>query len=97
VPAPVALLVNPSAGGGRALRVAADVEQALRGHGLEVRRADTRDIDHARALAGDAAHAGETVAVLSGDGMVGAVADVLREAGISDNEIAGLRDSGAVQ
>jgi YegS/Rv2252/BmrU family lipid kinase len=79
VPAPVALLVNPSAGGGRALRVARDVEQALRGRGLEVRRADTRDIDDARALARDAARAGETVAVLSGDGMVGAVADALRE------------------
>ena len=79
MPAPVALLVNPSAGGGRALRVARDVEQALRGHGLEVRRADTRDIDDARALARDAARAGETVAVLSGDGMVGAVADALRE------------------
>ena len=79
MPAPVALLVNPSAGGGRALRVARDVEQALRGHGLEVRRADTRDIDDAHALARDAASAGETVAVLSGDGMVGAVADALRE------------------
>ena len=79
MPAPVALLVNPSAGGGRALRVARDVEQALRGHGLEVRRADTRDIDDAQALARDAASAGETVAVLSGDGMVGAVADALRE------------------
>jgi YegS/Rv2252/BmrU family lipid kinase len=71
--------VNPSAGGGRALRVARDVEQALRGRGLEVRRADTRDIDHARTLALDAARARETVAVLSGDGMVGAVADALRE------------------
>ena len=82
MPAPVALLVNPSAGGGRALRVARDVEQALRGHGLEVRRADTRDIDDAQALARDAASAGETVAVLSGDGMVGAVADALRAIGL---------------
>jgi YegS/Rv2252/BmrU family lipid kinase len=79
VSAPVALLVNPSAGGGRALRVAADVERALGEHGLAVRRADTRDIEHARALAREAALAGETVAVLSGDGMIGAVADVLRE------------------
>jgi YegS/Rv2252/BmrU family lipid kinase len=80
VPAPVALLVNPSAGGGRALRVAADVELALGGYGLTVRREDTRDIDHARTLARDAARVGETVAVLSGDGMVGAVADALRDA-----------------
>ncbi len=46
--------------------------------GLEVRREDTRDLDHARALARDAAGAGETVVVLSGDGMIGAVADGLR-------------------
>jgi YegS/Rv2252/BmrU family lipid kinase len=40
---------------------------------------DTRDLEHARALAIEGARAGETVAVLSGDGMIGAVADALRE------------------
>jgi YegS/Rv2252/BmrU family lipid kinase len=44
-----------------------------------VRREDTRDLEHARALAIAGARAGETVAVLSGDGMIGAVADALRE------------------
>jgi YegS/Rv2252/BmrU family lipid kinase len=79
VPAPVCLLVNPSAGGGRARNVAPGVERRLRELGLEVRRKDTRDLEHARALALAGARAGETVAVLSGDGMVGAVADALRE------------------
>lgn len=79
MPAPVALLVNPSAGGGRALRVAGDVEDALRGLGMSVRRQDTRDIEHARSLAVGAAQAGETLAVLSGDGTVGAVADAVRD------------------
>ncbi len=74
----ICLLVNPTAGGGRAGRVAPAVEQALARHGLTVRRADTRDLAHARALAGEAAAAGETVVTLSGDGLVGAVADVLR-------------------
>jgi YegS/Rv2252/BmrU family lipid kinase len=55
------------------------VQRRLRELGLEVRREDTRDLEHAHALAGDAARAGETVAVLSGDGTIGAVADVLRE------------------
>jgi YegS/Rv2252/BmrU family lipid kinase len=55
------------------------VQRRLRELGLEVRREDTRDIEHARALAIAGARAGETVAVLSGDGMVGAVADALRE------------------
>lgn len=77
--APVCLLVNPSAGGGRARKVAPGVQRRLRELGLEVRREDTRDLDHARALALQGARAGETVAVLSGDGMIGAVADALRE------------------
>jgi YegS/Rv2252/BmrU family lipid kinase len=55
-----------------------DVLAALQGHGLQVRHELTRDLDHARELARDAAHAGETVVCLSGDGMVGAVADILR-------------------
>ena len=75
----VCLLVNPAAGGGRAGRLAPQVQARLRELGLTVSRRDTRDLDHARALAREAATAGETVAVLSGDGMIGAVADVLRE------------------
>jgi YegS/Rv2252/BmrU family lipid kinase len=75
---PACLIVNPTAGGGKAGRVAPAVESTLREHGVRVRRVDTRDLDHARALAVEAARAGETVVALSGDGMVGAVADVLR-------------------
>jgi len=78
VPSPICLIVNPTAGGGRAGRAAPAVEQALVGHGLEVRSVNTRDLAHARTLAAEAAQAGETVVTLSGDGMVGAVADVLR-------------------
>jgi YegS/Rv2252/BmrU family lipid kinase len=40
---------------------------------------DTRDLDHARELAEQGARAGETVVVLSGDGLIGVVADVLRD------------------
>jgi YegS/Rv2252/BmrU family lipid kinase len=78
VPASVCLIVNPSAGGGKAGRVAPEVERALRNHGLQVRRTDTRDLDHARMLADEGARAGETVVALSGDGMIGVVADALR-------------------
>lgn len=76
---PIRLIVNPSAGGGKASRVLADVLVALEGHGLQVRSDLTRDLAHARELARESASAGETVVCLSGDGMVGAVADVLRE------------------
>ncbi|HTC59493.1 MAG TPA: diacylglycerol kinase family protein [Solirubrobacteraceae bacterium] len=76
---PIRLIVNPSAGGGKAGRVLADVLVALDGHGLRVRSELTRDLAHARELAREGCLAGETVVCLSGDGMVGAVADVLRE------------------
>jgi YegS/Rv2252/BmrU family lipid kinase len=78
VRAPVCLLVNPAAGGGRAGRLAADAEGALRAQGLTARREDTQDLEHARALARAAARAGETVVTLGGDGLIGAVADALR-------------------
>jgi YegS/Rv2252/BmrU family lipid kinase len=79
MPAPVCLIVNPSAGGGKAGRVAPEVERRLGELGLQVRRVDTRDLDHARLLADDGARAGETVVALSGDGMIGVVADALRQ------------------
>jgi YegS/Rv2252/BmrU family lipid kinase len=77
-PIRVCLLVNPAAGGGKAGRTAPEAERVLRGHGLSVRRADTRDLAHAQQLARQAAEDGEIVAVLSGDGAIGAVADTLR-------------------
>jgi YegS/Rv2252/BmrU family lipid kinase len=70
--------VNPSAGGGRAQRALPAVEQALRGHGVAFRTERTRDLEHGSALAEEAAQTGETVVTLSGDGLTGAVADVLR-------------------
>jgi YegS/Rv2252/BmrU family lipid kinase len=75
----ICLIVNPAAGGGRAGKLAPTVENALRKRGLEVRRADTRDLDHARELAVEAANRGETVVALSGDGLIGVLADVLRD------------------
>jgi YegS/Rv2252/BmrU family lipid kinase len=78
VATPVCLIVNPAAGGGKAGRLAPEVERTLREHGLSVRRVNTRDLDDARELGRDAARAGETVVALSGDGMLGALADALR-------------------
>jgi YegS/Rv2252/BmrU family lipid kinase len=77
VAAAVCLIVNPAAGGGKAGSLAPAVERRLGEHGLRVRRVETRDIDHARQLAVAAARAGETVVALSGDGMVGVLADAV--------------------
>jgi YegS/Rv2252/BmrU family lipid kinase len=79
VPAPICLIVNPAAGGGKAGRLAPAVEQALSGHGSNVRRCETRDLEHARELGREAALAGQTVVALSGDGMVGVLADALQD------------------
>jgi YegS/Rv2252/BmrU family lipid kinase len=79
VPESVCLIVNPAAGGGKSARLAPEMERALSGRGLSVRRVATRDLDHARALAREAAGAGETVVALSGDGLLGILADELRE------------------
>ncbi|HEX5853530.1 MAG TPA: YegS/Rv2252/BmrU family lipid kinase, partial [Solirubrobacteraceae bacterium] len=58
--------------------VAPAVESELRGLGLTVRRVDTTHLEHARELGLEAAQAGETVVALSGDGMLGVLADALR-------------------
>lgn len=75
----VALVCNPSAGGGRAARVLPRAERALRDLGIDFHTELTRDLDHGRALARDAARAGEVTVTLSGDGLVGSVVGALRE------------------
>ncbi|HET6509290.1 MAG TPA: diacylglycerol kinase family protein [Baekduia sp.] len=77
-PRPVALLVNPSAGGGRALKALPSVEAELARLGVPFRVARTESIRHAIELASGAADAGEVATPLSGDGLVGAVATALR-------------------
>ncbi len=73
----IALIVNPSSGGGKAAKLLPAVEEALRGHGLRVRSEATRSLKHARELAHAAHEAGEIAVTLSGDGLVGAVAGAL--------------------
>jgi len=74
----ISLIVNPSAGGGRAAKLLPKVQDRLRLLGVEHHTELTRDLPHAQELARTAAAAGETAVVLSGDGLVGAVAHVLR-------------------
>jgi YegS/Rv2252/BmrU family lipid kinase len=78
MPRPVALLVNPSAGGGRALKALPAVEAELRRLGVPFRVERTESLLHACALAAEAVALDEVVVPFSGDGLVGAVAGVLR-------------------
>jgi YegS/Rv2252/BmrU family lipid kinase len=78
-PRRIALIVNPSAGGGRALKALPRVEAELARLGLPFGVQRTESIRHARELAVAAVAAGEIPVPLSGDGLVGAVAGALRD------------------
>jgi YegS/Rv2252/BmrU family lipid kinase len=75
------LLVNPSAGGGKARELIAELESGMRERGLEYRLVLTEGIEHgcSEALAG--AEAGETPVVMSGDGLIGQVGGALANTG----------------
>jgi YegS/Rv2252/BmrU family lipid kinase len=75
----LSVITNPFAGGGRAARELNGVEASLRRLGLEHHVERTRSLDHARELALAAAQAGETAVAFGGDGLIGAVADALRD------------------
>lgn len=74
----LSLIVNPSAGGGRAGAALPGVQQTLQRLGLPHRVQTTRSLDHARELAEAAAAGGETAVAFGGDGLIGAVAGALR-------------------
>ena len=74
----LALIVNPTAGGGRGRRAAREVEAELCRRGGEFRTVEATGLDHAREAAVAAAEGEETVAAVGGDGLVGALAGALR-------------------
>jgi YegS/Rv2252/BmrU family lipid kinase len=76
----LSLIVNPSSGGGRAVRALPSVRAALGRRGLEHHVELTVDLAHARALARDAIAAGEMPVAYGGDGLAAAVAGAVRGA-----------------
>jgi YegS/Rv2252/BmrU family lipid kinase len=71
------ILVNPSAGGGRARELLPRLESALRERVLAYRLVLTTSVEHGCAEARRAATLGEIPVVMSGDGMIGQVGGVL--------------------
>jgi len=71
------VLVNPSAGGGRARQVLPQLEGALRARSLDYRLLHTTSLEHGCEEARKAAAAGEIPVVMSGDGLIGQVGGVL--------------------
>jgi YegS/Rv2252/BmrU family lipid kinase len=72
---------NPTAGGGRAGRLAPRVVERLRGDGVEVAQHPTRSLEDARLAACQAAPEVDAVVAVGGDGTVGACAAGLADAG----------------
>ncbi len=70
----IALLVNPAAGGGTAAAALESVQERLTALGLVHRTGTTTSLADGRDQAREAVAAGEIPVVLSGDGLVGAVA-----------------------
>jgi YegS/Rv2252/BmrU family lipid kinase len=70
---PLVLLVNPTSGGGRALKILPRVEATLDGARVPFRVVRTKSLDHGVDKALTAVEAGELPVVISGDGLVGAV------------------------
>jgi YegS/Rv2252/BmrU family lipid kinase len=71
------VLVNPSAGGGRARDLLPRLEGALRNRGLAYRLVMTTSLEHGVEEARTAAADGEIPVVMSGDGLVGQIGGAL--------------------
>ncbi len=70
---PLAILVNPASGGGRASKLLPRVEQALDARRLVFRVQRTKGLEHGVKQALGAIEAGELPVVMSGDGLLGAI------------------------
>jgi YegS/Rv2252/BmrU family lipid kinase len=73
----LAVIVNPTAGGGRAIEALPRIRSELERLGVAFRVVEARNAEHAREEAATAVERGETVAALGGDGLLGTVAGVL--------------------
>ena len=73
----LAVIVNPTAGAGRAIEALPRIRSELERLGADFRVVETRSAEHAREEAATAVERGESVGALGGDGLLGTVAGVL--------------------
>ena len=85
------VLVNPSAGGGRARDLLPQLEGALRERGIDYRLVMTTSLDHGVQEARGAAADGEIPVVMSGDGLIGQIGGALAGTGVPLGVIPGGR------
>ena len=75
------LLVNPSAGAGKARELIGELEAGMRERGLAYRLVLTEGLEHGCSEAVAAGEAGEIPVVMSGDGLIGQVGGALANTG----------------
>ena len=85
------VLVNPSAGGGRARDLLPELEGALRDREIDYRLVMTTSLDHGVQEARAAAADGEIPVVMSGDGLIGQIGGALVGTGVPLGVIPGGR------
>ena len=85
------LLVNPSAGGGKARDLIDELEAGMRERGLEYRLVLTEGLEHGCNEALTGAEKGETPVVMSGDGLIGQVGGALANRGVAMGILPGGR------
>jgi len=85
------VLVNPSAGGGRARDLLPELEGALRDRGLDYRLVMTTSLEHGVEEAKSAATDGEIPVVMSGDGLIGQIGGALAGTGAQLGVVPGGR------
>lgn len=88
---PHLVLVNPSAGGGRARDLLPELEGALREHGIDHRLVLTTSLAHGVDEARAAAAGGEIPVVMSGDGLIGQIGGAIAGTGVPMGVIPGGR------
>jgi diacylglycerol kinase (ATP) len=86
------LIVNPAAGGGRALKSAAEAVGVLAARGIRHQVTQSASLSHARELAAAAVDGGDVAVAVGGDGMAGALAAAV--AGQSPDGVLGLIPAG---
>ncbi|HEY8557700.1 MAG TPA: diacylglycerol kinase family protein, partial [Actinomycetes bacterium] len=85
---------NPTAGGGRAGRLAPQVVERLAGDGVEIDQHRTLSLEDARLAACHAAGEVDAVVAIGGDGTVGACAAGLADAGPGSRAALGVVPAG---
>src|SRR5262245_22220525 len=78
---PLVLLVNPTSGGGKSLKILPRVEAVLDAARIPFRVVRTKSLAHGVDKALTAIEAGELPVVISGDGLVGAIGGAMAGVG----------------